>query len=153
MPLNIKPYGEAFSSAGLYPFIAGYDKNGKCTYVGETHCSYTCPICRNHVSGLMLCPVTEGMEMEDFRVEVECCQQKVLLKPYGLTITCLRYAPDAYPDYSDKFSVGERGVNATGPFAWRAVRSQPVRGPGRKRILQRILSVEEAASLKREGVC
>lgn len=147
-------YGEAFSSAGLYPIIAGYDKDGKCTYVGAASCYYSCPLCHNDIYGGVTCAVTEGMKREDLWIEVECCQQKALLFPDEddcLKIYCLRYAPDAYPDNSDKFSIDDRGVNATGPFAWRPVRSQPVRKPKRGPI-RRIFSLEEVTSLEKEGV-
>lgn len=145
--------GEPFSSAGIYPLVAGCDKDGKCTFVGSTYLPYRCPKCTYYFG--ILFAVAEGMRIGDLRLEVECCQQKALWVSYNrniMALYCLRYAPDAYPDNPNKLYIGDTGVDATGPFSWRTVRSQPVHHSRNKPVYRRVLNVEEAASLIREGV-
>lgn len=145
----------AFSSAGIYPLLAGYDKDRRSTYIGgSSPYSYDCAVCNTHYSGSILYPITEGMKRKNVCIEVECCMRKVLLFPsteYAPTVEiyCLRYAPDAYPDYSDQLG---KGIDKTGPFSWMPVQAQPERWPGKKPILRRVLSAEEAVLLEREGM-
>lgn len=137
-----------FKSTGLHPLLAYCNENGDRSYIGRVYCPYTCPSCGVIQGRLELCAVAEDMKPEDLRILVNCCQQKALLVPEYMSITCLRYSPSAYPHPSIESCNASETLDATGPFSWKPVQLQTIHASRKELEYRRVISVEEAVSLK-----
>ncbi|KAH8116571.1 hypothetical protein DFH11DRAFT_1742210 [Phellopilus nigrolimitatus] len=108
--------GEAFSSVGHRPIIAGRTANGELAYIAQAFFRGSCNP-RN-------CAVTEGMKPESLRLEVrdKGTLHRRMRNPDSFVVYVLRYEPDAYAWTQDWYGFGVAGLDPTGPFAWRAVK-------------------------------
>ncbi|KAH8116576.1 hypothetical protein DFH11DRAFT_1219370 [Phellopilus nigrolimitatus] len=104
--------GEAFSSVGHYPIVAGRTVNGELAYVAEAFFG---------LYGKRFCAVTEGMKPENLRLAVSDSDSKThrMRVPKSFSVYVLRYEPSAYARNGDLDVYGSEGLDSTGPFAWR----------------------------------
>ncbi|KAH8107620.1 hypothetical protein DFH11DRAFT_1168482 [Phellopilus nigrolimitatus] len=107
--------GEAFSSVGHYPIVAGCTTNGELAYLAVSHYS---KIHSQHIFA-----VTEGMKPESLRLRAWDSHSNSwrMRTPESFVVYVLRYEPAAYARTG---RYGSEGLDPTGPFSWRPVRQE-----------------------------
>ncbi|KAH8092157.1 hypothetical protein DFH11DRAFT_1182638 [Phellopilus nigrolimitatus] len=107
--------GEAFSSVGHYPIVAGRTANGKIAYLADAF--YSRPYFHRY------CTVTEGMKPENLRLEVRNWKtgRSRMRTSEAFAVYVLRYESAAYARTRDWYEYKARGLDPTGPFFWRPV--------------------------------